>query len=601
MDQRNSIKINAMIGIDYSNIDGRDFDKKLFGKKIKLLFKTFNKKFKDDIDIENFKNVISIISKLGENARSTRLARKIFYDYQIFDICLENIDVLGKEYFLSLYDYLIPIVLKGNNSMQNHRNIIDICKKGYNETGFIECYYHLANIIYKWCWCCCRPTNANKTAYKYYNKCLDSGYITNTILYDMGNILNDFIENKKIEITKKEEYYEQLIKCYEYVKDEKYTVDTEFYSNQKILKSYQDAIILSSIELNKKDFLDKFIENLDLDYYNCYNLLCWYYKYPDDYFNFLEKTKDFIKDDEFLKLMINVNFSLNNYSEMILYITQMIDKVENINQLPKNNYTHLNCNMKYIVKKDMVYYIIENFVNTDIQIFIRLIDCYENRNDEYWKLFFILFFDKIINSGIKNKKYFEEKINSLNDNSKLYTDLATNFGSYDTKLAIKFIDGIVNITNYLIEQKNNDNNENYDIDITIQTFIKFLGKITPFCSDQIHYNNISNPFFVTDNTVTNKNTKKGKNTKKDKNKKTTKNNTNSDDDEKPWDVVFGEDSDYDTVYTKYSDYYNALYGFSVSQEFKNSIIESNNLIKDKLDMIKDKLDMIKDKLDMIKV
>lgn len=202
MDQRNSLKNTCKIYFDKLISNNIVFDKKQFGNKIKLMSRTFNTIFIDVIDINNYKYFIDIICSIVElkSNISYKLGRKIFLDYQIIDICLNNLNLLGKEYLYELYINVISKLFTNcPDGMQQHRDIIDMCKKGYNKTGYIECYYYLAYIINHMCWCCFRPTNAYQIAYKYYQICLDAEYETYLIYMDLIEICHSFIMSDNID------------------------------------------------------------------------------------------------------------------------------------------------------------------------------------------------------------------------------------------------------------------------------------------------------------------------------------------------------------------------------------------------------------------
>lgn len=87
--------------------------------------------------MDNYKNFVDTIYKIVDTNiyNKYKLARKLFKDYQIHMICLDNINLLGKEYLSYLYlDIIQRIFTNCPDGMQPHRDIIDMCKKAFEKT-----------------------------------------------------------------------------------------------------------------------------------------------------------------------------------------------------------------------------------------------------------------------------------------------------------------------------------------------------------------------------------------------------------------------------------------------------------------------------------
>ena len=553
MDQRNSLKIKCCT---YLTSLSYILDNKKFGINIKLLSRSFNWNFVDHIDLENYKNFVEIIYDVIKG--EYKLKRKLFKDYQILDICLNNINLLGKEYLLYLYSNIIGCIFTNMpGGMQPHRDIIDMCKKGFNKTGYIECYYYLAYLINHMCICCYKSTNAKNTAYKYYQICLDSEYETYSMYIDLIEICHDFIMNDNIDKEKKEKYFEQIVKYFEKTKNEKYK-EERFYKNIRFL-------VESSIKLDKKEYLDLIIDIIDYKDYimnELCKLLCFYHNYQNDYTRLLEKIKIELEPNKFDGLMVNVNFNLGNYDEMFSNLYFLIDY----------NYDKKNKESR-ITDNKIIKYMLKNSNTIDNNIFVKLIDYYNKFSYHYdWKIIFILFFDKLIGMGV-DKKYLDEKINLLKEKKSGYTFLIHKFDKNDTQIAKYFINGIFNITNYLIRQNNENENENKEV---IKNFINFLSNINPYCDyDNIINSAYINPFGPEKLDELNLYLSLGEPGEKE-----------------TWKIVQGEDPDYDLVYPTYSDYYDALYGIKKnSPDLDNKITETNNYIQDKINLVKKQIDV----------
>lgn len=557
MDQRNSLKIKGTIELEKIDFDKDNFDKKKFGNKIKLLSKSFNRDFIDQIDVENYKNFVNTIYGIVDICYKFKLARKIFKDYQIHLICLDNINMLGKDYFCYLYDKVIKRLFTSlPGGMQPHRDIIDMCKKAYEKTGYIECYYYLANIIYHMCICCCRPSNADQTAYKYYQICLDSGYETYSIYYDLIEICYNFIWNDDIDIKKKQIYFKQIIDYKNKLNDKKYH-DEKFYISD--MKSINYKLVQSSININDKDNLDLLLNQIDIsDLKGIYeNLLCYYKDYPNDFSKLLEKIKNFFEPIEFIDLMIDVNFELGNYQEML----------ENINHIINLEYNE-NSKIHLCINDKIIDYMLENSINIENNFFLKLVNFYYiNKDMSKCKLFFILFFDKIIISDVE-KEYLNDIITLFGIKNNDNTYFSMEFDKNYTIQAKKFIDGIGHLTDYLIDKKNKN---------IIKNFINFLSKINPYCDydNQLKLgHNFTNPYGPK-----NLNDSNIQLFAEEQGKKYT------------WDKVKGDDPDYDLIYPTYSDYYKAIYHIKKnSPELEEQILMSNNYIQEKFNTVKDKFD-----------
>ena len=142
--QRLSIRNNGVLKLQENSL-------KSFGKGVNLLARSFNDSFRDETDVENFKDFIIELVTSVENIASFKIIRKIFKQYDIINIALDNHNMLGKDYiFTFIYDH-INYIYRNSTNMQTHRDIIDICKNAYNKTGYIECLYFVGSLINGMC------------------------------------------------------------------------------------------------------------------------------------------------------------------------------------------------------------------------------------------------------------------------------------------------------------------------------------------------------------------------------------------------------------------------------------------------------------------
>jgi hypothetical protein len=561
-DQRNSLKNKGTIDFDYlkNNFDQDNFDKRDFGNKIKLLSKSFNTRFIDQIDLENYKNFVNTIYQISYSdiKNSYKLGRKLFKDYKIHDICLDNIDFLGKEYLCYLYSDIIQMMFTNSpGGMQPHRDIIDMCKKGYEKTGYIECYYYLANLINGMCTCCFKPSNADQTAWKYYQKCLESGYENYSLHNDLIKISYNLILDNNNFSEEKEKYFNQMISSWDYLLVN-FDDDKQFNFQKRLII---DNLIESSIILKKKDYLDNFLNNYFenfLDSLFITEILCFYYDYPGEYDKLVELCKTNMKPDKFNKIMLWVNFKLNKYSDMFT----------NINFLLEFNYDKKN-KLSRITDDKIICFFLDNLDKFDNNILLKLIDYYFKISYHDWKIFFILFFDKLLGLDV-DTQYIIDKIVLFDVDNSGCTYLIRDFNKNDTQIAKAFSDGLVNIIEYLT----NNNNKLTKDSKQISCFINFLSKINPYCDYSNSDNNkYTNPFGTANLDEINIYHKV------------------EDDKHDVWNIVTGEDSDYDSVYPTYSDYYNGLYKIKKnSQELDNKITQINQYIQENINLIKNKFD-----------
>lgn len=551
--------------VNFNEFDFRDknFNSKKFGNKIKLLSKSFNSIFVDNIDLENYKYFVNVIYETGNYKFNFKLGRKLFKTYKILELCLSNIDFIGKDFLMYLYEEVINLLFTNNpGGMQSHRDIIDMCKKGYVETGYIECYYYLAWIIERMCSCCYKPSNAEFVSYKYYKICLNTGFENYTIHNDLIKICSNIITWKNCLITNEDEKkimnencFAQLVDSRNKISDKKYVHERNYNLN---IKFSLDFLIESCIKLNKKAHLDNVINLFDydnIDLYGFVDVLCYYHTWLDDYNKMLDKAKNSLKVVDFIQLMILVNFKLEKYEEMIQDINLAILTTEN------------NFKKKNIINAEILLFIVENKNNYDTKFYFNLVNFYYSNENKYWELLFVLFFDKLIQTNEINNlnDYLNIQINKL-ENTDIY------FRENEFLIAKYFIDGVENISKHLINTFN---------DKLIIKFKKYLAKIYPYCeiiNIQVYTNysgqNYTNPFAIVSND--------------DETNKINDDKIN-DDKIKLWDVVYGEDPDYDIVYPTYKDYLRMLYNEEKQKEnikLEDKIIEINNYIQEKMNYIK---------------
>lgn len=492
----------------------------------------------------------------------------------MLEICAYNVNKLGKEYFYYMYDTIVfTLFINGKNCMQNHRDIIDMCKKGFKITKCFECYYFLAKLIYGICWCCCRPTNANLIGYKYYKIFLESGSNDNLYNYnkdhyfngyrdnmhymanlDLIEICNDFIidEEEKNNI-KKEKYFDEIVT---YCKNIKTIEDTTGFVGDK---RHFEYLTESAIFLKNKTFLTELLNNsmnFNVSILDCCDLIDLLKLFYDS------ETFDVIKNkmnaDEFNEKMIFVNFNLEKYDKMIECIDYMIE-------------TYKDSQVAYkLIDYKIMHYMLEN-LNVCNSIHVKLINYYFNRQGFHqisWKILFVLCFSKI--SNYCDILVITSYIIQLS-NDKNYCDfqMMTNFNKKTYTFTKLFVDQIKLIASYI----SNCKFAKFYNDIK-SSFSFFIGNLDVFLECEMDKDNIikyTNPFNEANEnpiccvSVTN----------------------NQSSDNKKCEIVIGNDIDYDTVYSSYSDYYDALYRIN-KEEYKEQNkrkIELNNYIQECLNNV----------------
>jgi hypothetical protein len=582
MDQRNALKIKG--SIDFSKLKWKKFskkNKKEFGRKIRLQSKSFNLKFIDSIDVENYKNFVESIYKISYDLNNYKLSRKLFNDYKIMDLYFDNIEIIGKEYLDYLYLRVIRTLFDIRDSkMQAHRDIIDICKLGYEKTGHIECYYYLAYIINHMCWCCYKPTNAWKIALKYYELCLSNGYENYEIYRDLIDIYCNYMFHKdtiELEIDndteKKNEYFNLLQKYWSKINEQHYEENFGL-THYLLFDDYFHILIV----MKKKSLLDTILFNENITKINkipnsyLTDCLCYYYdSHFDDFTNIIIRFKKEMTPIDYLDLKIKLYIKQNKQTELITSIEELlkldIQSKEHSNQIAS------------LINSFFDYYY-ENIFMMSSELCVKLIDFYylKLQNSYYyrkWKIIFIIFFNVCLCETYDD--YLNNKINMLYDNNESTNILTVDFGRSETYDAKKIIDGIENISNYLINKKNKD---------LITTFINFLSKVHLFCCYDFE-NKYTNPFKLVKSKTKFKQISEPileTTLKTSSETDTKKNNT--------WCFVKGDDPDYDQVYPTYSDYYNALYGNN--DQINQKIKSTNEYIQEKINLVKEKIESFMD-------
>jgi hypothetical protein len=610
MDQRNSLKTKSPINFDtlkWNSFNKKD--KKDLGRKIKLQSKTFNKKFIDNIDIENYKSFVDTIYKIGHKLINYKLAKKLFNDYKIIDLYFDNIRMIEKEYLDYLYLKVIKTLFDIRDfEMQTHRDIIDICKLGYEKTGYIECYYYLAHIIYHMCWCCYRPTNAWKTALKYYELCLSNGYENYSIYEDLIEIYCNYIFNTnkntiqlEIEVEKKEEYFDQFL-VYWYKFNEKYKENT-YQLNEFAYSNLFDNFFKLLVQMKKKSLLDAILFDEDIQKIEKINTEyladCLYYYHDnhlDDFTSINDKLEKEMDPVNFICLKIKLYVKQNNQTQLISSVEEALNLYFQSIHITKLN------KVFFVSISDSIYsffeYYNENIIVISDDLCIKLINFYYLNLQTYshnkWIRIFVIFFNNIcINRAYDD--YLNDKLNVLCENNELNDGLTNGFKKYDMLEAKKFIDGIDSITTYLINKKNKE---------SLTALTNFLGKICLFCdNDGDNEVNIKNKYsnpFKTITSISEPLNESDKNkfgwskklniesigargsTRNQKFPEAFKGNT--------WCFIKGEDPDYDPMYSTYSDYYNALYGIKDQIEINQKIESTNEYIQEKINLVKEKID-----------
>lgn len=235
-DQRHALINNANIcNMNLAKCDS-NYEKK-HGKCINTAYKSFNHIFIDNIDIENFKMFISIIKSdkilddlngsPNQNEWIARYAirRKIYHNYKVYDIAIDNYEKLGDEYmsyFLEnelyrLYDYI-------NDGLYLCRDIIYICKKGFEKTKQFVFYYYLAHCIYKAEY---KQANYRQLVIKYYNICITNNYEKIEMYYDLHDLYYEMICDKLCSNNDIKKFYE-LYESY-YIKYKTFLLKTDYH------------------------------------------------------------------------------------------------------------------------------------------------------------------------------------------------------------------------------------------------------------------------------------------------------------------------------------------------------------------------------------
>lgn len=550
MDQRKAFKNNYQLDADKNK---KNFNK-IFGKQIKSLSKSFNHIFVDDIDIEHYKYFVEIIYDIPNKA-CYRIARKIFKDYKILDIYLDNIDMIGKEYL----DYLFLTVIQNlftnlPGGMQPHRDIINMCKKVYNKTGFIESYYYLARIIYHMCLCCYSPTNADDTALKYYELCLANGFEKQEIYKDLINIYYSKCDNNianfykiidySTKTTNKQDHIDMIVKLAIKLELNKYIYPIEQIGKFLSISNTNELILEVITTTDAKDIIAA------LDDSTLIELLTYYYNNYPEYYNIMINEIGKIKSQEkYIKFKLNLFFSLKKYSDMAENLNELLDLWEEEKQSVFSESRYINSHI--------INCLLDNFDMPD-ELFTKILT---SKYISFDKIQFVLYFDKLKYQSF-SKDFLDKNIMELPNYEKFCTYLVHDFGKNHINEAIRFIDGIEKIVEY-INANIQDNKKLRD------KMIDFLSKINPYCdydnSLDVNGNKYINPFG-----------------QKDLDKLKTYITINDDTDD--WDKVYGEDPDYDTVYSTYHDYYNALYKIKETSPSVN-IMKANQYIEMKINKI----------------
>lgn len=549
-------------------------DKNKLGKTIKSLGKTFNKIFVDEIDINNYKNFVDKIYQIAYSLNEYGIARKLFNEYQILDICLSNIEKLGKEYTKTLFfDIINSLFNERNLEMQGHRNIIDMCKYSFNKTGLFDFYYYMAHIINGMCWCCYRPTNAHKTALKYYEICLTNGFVNGVIYADLIDIYYDYIfSNEQINNEEKEKSFNSFLSYWKGFNKNKHKEDKVFIYRNSILF---DKAIGVFIMMNKKPQLDLLILDIEkiLESSEIIKLLNYYHNnHYEEFVEFSQKIKT-INLVKYYCLTTDLALLQNNWSQAVIGLEKLLDlSFEHTGKKDLNKH-----NIKTTYDKFFSCYI-ENEEKFLLQsdTILKLINYYYLYLPNYlateWIKLFGIFFKKM-SSSTQLDDYLIEKINLIGE--KNIPDNNFMFKPCEVTKAKKFIDGIYSIILYLKNKPNNNQ---------IKNLVMFLTYNNVFCrvnTDDLDDVNIqfTNPF--------NPNVKHNQT-----HILTLATNSIVKHNENTWCFVKGNDIDYDPTYPTYSDYYNSLYQVNKEKELDktNLTTKTNQYIQAKLNLIKNQID-----------
>lgn len=582
-DQRNSLKTKAISNI--KNINKLEFNNKNikqrreFGRLINLLSKSFNQKFVDDIDIDNFNIFIDTIKNVITHNHSYRTARKVFKNYKVADIVFNNYKKLGKEYVVRFFEdtvrYLFTNLPMG---MQAHRDIIDICKSGYNKTSYIECYYFLGRIINNMCICCFKPSNASKTAIKYYKMCVDNSLKCVEMYCDLFEIYVNEIKFKSETSTDiNDSYFEGAKMCYEKYKLLKDDETMYLHAKKNSRNTYEcdnEILLECAIILEKHDYINDYIKNNDI--FELYphifvDLLTYFYKHNIDMFN--DNIKK-LKENNNIESLRDVYEKLEMYDVAKDYMIQMLS-CENKSNYPDYKYINdilIKCpnltNIDYdklteniikiknkIVKNNQHSHIIKSFFT--FSILISKLHILQIKNDNEIIILLDIFFENnYLNSFPSADNYL------CYDNCVFGIHRIENYDM--AKVIIDYVSEAVNI---IIKKRPQYIEQIKYAMINGYFYISGFGCYTTY---------LSNPFDTKDETTT-----------LNVNEKT--NNT-------PWDFVTGNDDDYDTVYDDYSSYYNAIYGMTNDERRKDKekVDETNYYIQNKLKILKEKIKNIQE-------
>ncbi len=208
------------------------------------------------------------------------------------------------------------------------------------------------------------------------------------------------------------------------------------------------------------------------------------------------------------------------------------------------------------INSNIISCLLDNFDVSD-ELFTKIVtSTFFNKNQ------FVIYFEKIKQQC--SQDFLDENIIQLPVYKQFNTYLIRDFGKDDTVEAMRFIDGIEKIIEYTQHNKK-----------LRDKMIDFLSKINPYCdynnSLDINGNKYINPFGPKD---------------LDKLKTYIKINDDTDD----WDKVYGEDPDYDTVYSTYREYYDALYNVKETPPLVNinsniDVMKANQYIEMKINKI----------------
>ena len=317
-------------------------DAPTIGKSIKLLAKSFNTIFIDELDINNYMEFIKLLLDRCDKSEKCKILNnravvKIIKRHALDDILFNNFSFFNMDQIHDFVTrYINNILATREFGMQSHREVIDICKKGFNITKSYIWYYYLAYCVNHMCICCYKPANAHKTAIKYYELCIDNGFIEQYEKYEQGFIATmygDLIE-----------LYEQCIVCddlsnvYKHMYFEKIIHAHDMHCIYNITQqsgvlnrfSMYKYIISSALSMhNIKFFIDNFeyikYQTYEYSHYDIDKLAIVYFDNDSSKFdNYLEYLKDIQDDQSYNETMMNIYGRLNMYKQMTEYLVKYL-------------------------------------------------------------------------------------------------------------------------------------------------------------------------------------------------------------------------------------------------------------------------------------